>query len=125
MFRISRSRLGYRKKREYLDERDTSKAGIVVWLQRFIMIVLLIVVMLFLLLLGNVVHAAANDQQLPPINIRDVTEGSLLFKAAQTGIYHQVPTVQTDVDMRVSGMIVRTRIIITCYPLDAIVPGGS
>jgi len=110
MFRISRSRLGYRKKREYLDDGYTSKAGIVVWLQRFIMVVLLIVLMLFLLLLGDVVHADENDLQLPLVNIQDVTEGSLLLKAGQPGIYQQIPTVHTDVDMRVSGMIVRARI---------------
>lgn len=63
MFRITRSRLGYRKKRDYLDDGYTSKAGIVVWLQRLIMLVLIVVLLMFLLLLGNVVHVEENAQR--------------------------------------------------------------
>ena len=110
MFRTTRYRLGYRKKREYLDDGYTNKSGIVVWLQRFIMLVLVIVLMVFLLLLGDVVHADEAYQQLPHVNIEDVSEGSLLLKAEQAGMYQQVPILHTDVEMRVTGMIVRARI---------------
>jgi len=110
MFRITRSRLGYRKKREYIDDGYTSKSGIVVWLQRLILLALLIVLMLFLLMLGDVAHADENYQQLPYVNLQDVAEGSLLLKTAQPGMYQQAPIMHTDVDMRVSGMIVRARI---------------
>ncbi len=110
MFRTTRYRLGYRKKREYLDDGYSSKSGIVVWLQRFVMVVLVIVLMVFLLLLGDVVHADENYQQLPQVNLQDVSEGSLLLKTARPGMYQQVPILHTEVDMRISGMIVRTQI---------------
>ena len=110
MFRISRSRLGYRKKRDYLDDGYTSKSGIVVWLQRFVMLVLLIVLVTFLLLLSDVVQAKEDYQRLPYVDLQQVSEGSLLLATNQPGRYQQVPLLHTDVDMRVSGMIVRARI---------------
>ena len=110
MFRTTRYRLGYRKKREYLDDGYSSKSGIVVWLQRFVMVVLVIVLMVFLMLLGDVVHADENYQQLPQVNLQDVSEGSLLLKTGKPGMYQQVPILHSDVDMRISGMIVRARI---------------
>ena len=91
MFRTTRYRLGYRKKREYLDDGYSRKSGIVVWLQRFVMVVLIIVLLVFLLLLGDVVHADENYQQLPQVNLQDVSEGSLLLKTARPGMYQQVP----------------------------------
>ena len=110
MFRTTRYRLGYRKKREYLDDGYSSKSGIVVWLQRFVIVVLVIVLMVFLMLLGDVVHADENYQQLPQVNLQDVSEGSLLLKTGKPGMYQQVPILHSDVDMRISGMIVRARI---------------
>ena len=110
MFRTSRFRLGYRKKRDYLDDRYMSKSGIVVWLQRFVMLVLLIVLVTFLLLLSDVVQAKEDYQRLPFVDLQEVSEGSLLLKTNQPGRYQQVPLLHTDVDMRVSGMIVRARI---------------
>ncbi len=110
MFRLTRSRPGYRKKRDYLDDGYTSKAGIVVWLQRLIMLVLISVLLVFLLLLGDVVHAAEKDLRLPIVAMQDVSEGSLLLKTDQPGRYQQVPVLHTDVDMRVSGMVVRARV---------------
>ncbi len=110
MFRTTRYRLGYRKKREYLHDRYSKKSGVVVWLQRFVIVVLLIVLMVFLLLLGDVVHADEHYQQLPQVNMQDVSEGSLLLKTDRPGMYQQVPILHSEVDMRVSGMIVRARI---------------
>ena len=66
-----------------------------VWLQRFIMVVLIIALMVFLLLLGDVVHAAESNQQLPYVNIEDVSEGSLLLKTEQAGMYKQIPILHT------------------------------
>ena len=110
MFRTTRYRSGFRKKREYLDDGYSNKSGIVVWLQRFIMVVLVIVLMVFLLLLGDVVYAKETYQQLPHVNIEDVSEGSLLLRTKQAGRYQQVPILHTDVEMRVTGMIVRARV---------------
>lgn len=110
MFRTTRHRLGYRKKREYFHDGYASKPGIMVWLQRFIMMVLVIVLLVFLLMLGDVVHADENYQQLPQVSMQDVSEGSLLLKTGKPGMYQQVPILHTEVDMRISGMIVRARI---------------
>ena len=96
MFRTARRRLGYRKKREYLDDGYANRSGIVVWLQRFIMMVLVIVLMVFLLLLGDVVHAGENCQQLPQVNLQVVNKPQM---------------------SRLN--------LITCYPFESIVPGGS
>ena len=110
MFRTSRYRLGYRKKREYLDDGYSNKSSLIVWLQRFIMLVLLVVLFVFLLLFSDVVHADEAYQQLPQVNLQDVSEGSLLLRTDKAEKFQQIPILHTEVDMRVTGMIVRARI---------------
>jgi len=41
----------------------------------------------------------------------DVSSGSVLLRTDKPGLYQQAPTLKTDVHMRVSGMLVRTRVV--------------
>ena len=59
---------------------------------------------------SGVDHRVDSRVGLSEVKLQDVSEGSLLLKTQQQGIYQQVPIQSTEVDMRVSGMIVRAQI---------------
>ena len=44
------------------------------------------------------------------VGLSDMHQGSLLFRTDKRGVFHIAPTMDTDVDMTVSGMVVRTRV---------------
>jgi Ca-activated chloride channel family protein len=47
------------------------------------------------------------------VSLTDVHQGSLLFRTDKRGVFHIAPTVDTDVEMKVSGMVVRSRVVQT------------
>ena len=67
---------------------------------------------LILIVLSPTVFAI---QQLKPsiadgVSIADMQQGSLLFHTEQRDFYSIAPTVDTDVEMKISGLVVRTRV---------------
>jgi len=44
------------------------------------------------------------------VGLTDVHQGSLLFRTDKRGVFHIAPTVDTDVEMNVSGMVVRSKV---------------
>jgi len=44
------------------------------------------------------------------VGLTDVQQGSLLFRTDKRGVFHIAPTVDTDVEMNVSGMVVRSKV---------------
>lgn len=44
------------------------------------------------------------------VGLTDVHQGSLLFRTDKRGVFHIAPTVDTDVEMTVSGMVVRSKV---------------
>ncbi|MGZ5494831.1 MAG: VIT domain-containing protein, partial [Thermoanaerobaculia bacterium] len=58
-----------------------------------------------LLLFIAAAAAAANDRPLVTLNL--VKSGMMLLKTNNPGLYVPAPAVQTDVDLRVRGMILR------------------
>jgi Ca-activated chloride channel family protein len=44
------------------------------------------------------------------VGLTDVHQGSLLFRTNKRGVFHIAPTVDTDVEMTVSGMVVRSKV---------------
>ena len=57
------------------------------------------------LLLVSALHAQEPAQDL--VKLDDVTNGMLLLKTTQPGVYVAAPTVETDVQLRVRGLILR------------------
>lgn len=56
---------------------------------------------------------ALSIQQLQPdftngVGLTDMQQGSLLFRTDQPGIYQVAPTVDTDVEMKINGLVIRT-----------------
>lgn len=54
-------------------------------------------------------------QQLKPrfttdVSLTDMQQGSLLFRTDRNGLYRAAPTVDTDVDMKINGLVVRTTV---------------
>lgn len=47
------------------------------------------------------------------VGLTDVHQGSLLFRTDKRGVFHIAPTVDTDVEMKVSGMVVRSKVVQT------------
>jgi Ca-activated chloride channel family protein len=47
------------------------------------------------------------------VGLSDVHQGSLLFRTGQRGVFHIAPTVDTNVEMTVSGMVVRSKVVQT------------
>ncbi|MCI0505062.1 MAG: marine proteobacterial sortase target protein, partial [Gammaproteobacteria bacterium] len=45
--------------------------------------------------------------------LSDVHQGSLLFRTGKRGVFHIAPTVDTNVEMTVSGMVVRSKVVQT------------
>ncbi len=72
----------------------------------FLLVVAILLTTLFLI---KPVAAAARGEvdQASEMRMGDVTRGSLLFKTSKTGVFLPAPILKTDVDMRISGMIVR------------------
>ena len=54
-------------------------------------------------------QAQANETLAEIARIDDVSQGSLLFQS-ESGRYHQAPTLNSDVTMHISGMIVRAKV---------------
>ena len=76
-------------------------------LERWITLILAL-----LFLLPFVARAQEPEPELPaPVNLSEVDHGSLLLKTSQPGLYIPAPTLSTRVEMRVSGMILRARVI--------------
>lgn len=65
------------------------------------------VVLAAIVLLFSGAAAAAPDDA---IQLKDAGTGSLLIKAEQPGFYRCLPLLKTDVEMRVSGIVSRTRV---------------
>ena len=66
-----------------------------------------------LFLLPFVAQAAEEPpraQPLPTATLAQVADAALLFKTSTPGVYAVAPTLSTDVDIRVTGPIVRTRV---------------
>ena len=68
------------------------------------------IVLAALVLLFSGTAGAANVAPGDCIQLKDVEAGSLLIKAEQQGWYRRIPVLMTDVDMKVSGIVVRTRV---------------
>jgi Ca-activated chloride channel family protein len=59
------------------------------------------------LLIFFIAAAASGADDKPLVTLDQVKNGMLLFKTSSPGVYIPAPTVQTDVDLRVRGMILR------------------
>lgn len=58
---------------------------------------------------------AFSIQQLKPkltesVGLTDMQQGSLLFRTGQPGVYKVAPSVDTDVEMKINGLVVRTKV---------------
>jgi len=71
-----------------------------------------LVFVLVVLLFSNEALADLNDEQPVPneVGFSDVQQGSLLFKTQASGVFHIAPTVDTKVNMTVTGMLLRSRV---------------
>jgi len=47
------------------------------------------------------------------VGLSDVHQGSLLFRTDKRGVFHIAPAVDTNVEMKVSGMVVRSKVVQT------------
>jgi Ca-activated chloride channel family protein len=71
---------------------------------------MLLLIGMFVIAISSQLHASEFIDDLREVKMQDVSQGSLLLKTQQIGIYQQVPIQSTEVDMRVSGMLVRVQI---------------
>lgn len=110
MSRIAKSKFKHRAKREYLRDDYARKSSATTWLLRLIMFFMLLLIGMFLIAITSQVQASEFNEVSAEVKMQDISEGSLLLKTAQPGVYRQIPTQKTEVDMRVSGMIVRARV---------------
>jgi len=100
-----------RPRREYLhDNYRPRKSHFFIWSKRIIITLLLITLGLLLMLLGNLAYGGTRTTEFQNIEFNKLSQGSMLIKTNTSGIYQQVPLRQTDVDMHVTGMIVRSSI---------------
>jgi len=65
---------------------------------------------MLLMLLGNLAYGSTHTSTFPHIRFNDVNQGSMLLKTDIPNIYQEIPLLRTDVEMNVSGMIVRSNI---------------
>ncbi len=69
------------------------------------------VLALLVLLIAPAAKAAADLTQLPEQRLNDVRSGSLLLGDGAHSSYRLAPRLKTDVDLRVSGMLVRAKLV--------------
>ena len=69
-----------------------------------------LVLVFVVLLLSTPSYANSRDIG-PDVGVSDVQQGSLLFRTDKPGVFHIAPTVDTRVNMKVSGMIVRSTVV--------------
>lgn len=110
MFRQSGNGLKRRPHREYLDTGYNNKPRKLAWLARAILTMLFVTVVLLLLFMSELAAASETNMNFPQVAMQDVSEGSLLLKSENSHDYRQVPLVKTDVDIHVSGMILRCHV---------------
>ncbi|WP_455201996.1 marine proteobacterial sortase target protein [Kaarinaea lacus] len=58
-------------------------------------------------------HSILQGTNPAEVGLTDVHQGSLLFRTDKRGVFHIAPTVDTDVEMKVSGMVVRSKVVQT------------
>jgi len=73
-----------------------------------LLVSLLLVLIVFLL---STPAFAATVPAIADVKVSDVQQGSLLFRTDKPGVFHIAPTVDTKVNMKVSGMIVRAAVV--------------
>ncbi|MCW9047220.1 MAG: marine proteobacterial sortase target protein [Gammaproteobacteria bacterium] len=111
MLSLNKNIFKRRPRREYLhDKYKPHKSNLMIWLQRLIIFILISVITLFLMLLSDIVKADSSSDNFPQVSLDNVSNGSLLIKNANSGLYKQIPLLETFVDMSISGMIVRSHI---------------
>lgn len=108
MFRIIRNIFKKPRQREYLMEEYSHGPGYLAWFLRLILGLLAVFAILFLLIMSDALFAS--EQSLNQVNMQNISEGSLLIKTNTPGMYQQIPLLNTDVEMHVSGMIVRSHV---------------
>jgi Ca-activated chloride channel homolog len=100
-----------RPRREYLDDRYKPRKPVsLIWFKRFILVLLLLSVGVFILLLSGYAYANTNIDEPPQVSMDQVSGGNLLVKAIAAGQYKPVPLLHTEVNMDVSGMIIRSQV---------------
>ncbi|TNF39032.1 MAG: marine proteobacterial sortase target protein [Gammaproteobacteria bacterium] len=110
MLRLLKQVYKKRNQREYLTEKYSSGTNYLSWFIRFLLMLLAIFAMLFVLILSDAVYAATDESGLSQVSMQDIASGSLLLKTEIPGIYQQLPLLHTDVDMQISGLIVRSHL---------------
>ena len=111
MLSINKTFFKRRPRREYLQESyKPHKSTLMTWLQRLIIFILLVVLTLFLLLMSDIVKANPAADDFPKVSLDNVSQGSLLIKDHQSGLYKQIPLLETNVDINVSGMVARSHL---------------
>lgn len=110
MFRIIRNIFKKPKKREYLMEEYSPGHGYLRWFLQFILGLLAVFVILFMFIMGDALYASTNEGLPGQISMQNIHEGSLLLKTRTPGMYQQVPLLYTDVEMHISGMILRAHV---------------
>jgi len=111
MLSLNKNLFKRRPRREYLHDRyKPHKSIFMTWLQRLIIFILLSVITLFLMLMSDIVKASTDYDGFPQVSLDKVSEGSLLMKDVHSGLYKQIPLLDTDVVISVSGMVARSHI---------------
>ncbi|HJT21403.1 MAG TPA: marine proteobacterial sortase target protein [Nitrospira sp.] len=86
----------------------TQRAGLFVWLTFLTTFLSLIGALPPLLACGE--EPAIGETQQRLMNLKDVTQGSLLFKTNEVGRFIPAPILKTDVQITVTGIIARTKL---------------
>ena len=107
---LKRGNTHKRRQREFLEPWKPERSAVLTWLLRVFSVTLLIVVTLLLLSISKLAAASEDSDSFPRVNMDAVSEGSLLLKSDTPGVYQQVPLVNTDVDIKISGMILRSHV---------------
>jgi len=98
-------------RREYLyDEFAPQKSYLVIWVQRLILFIVLVTIGTFILTLNSLANASENSSDFYHVNMNQVSQGSLLVQDSSSHQYRQLPLLNTEVSMHVSGMIVRSHV---------------
>jgi len=79
----------------------------------FVMVVMFFSSVAFAYPQAQTTHSKAQGANPDEVGLTDVQQGSLLFRTDKRGVFHIAPTVETDVEMKVSGMVVRSKVVQT------------
>jgi Ca-activated chloride channel family protein len=71
----------------------------------------LVLALLVLVFPAGARASGTDDARMPEARLSDVDSGSLLLRTGDGAVYRRAPTLNTDVDIRVSGMVARAKVV--------------